>query len=150
MIRTKGEAGTGDIVEAVRHLRAIRAELRALAAAPPEELVARAKDLGAPIELVRQVAMSGELPVPNFAAGGVATPADAALVMELGAEAVFVGSGVFKSDDPARTAAAIVKATARFAEPAVVTEAASEAGAPMAGVAVGTLASDEFLAVRGW
>ncbi|MEM7310931.1 MAG: pyridoxal 5'-phosphate synthase lyase subunit PdxS [Planctomycetota bacterium] len=150
MIRTKGEAGTGDVVEAVRHLRKIQGEIRALAAAPPEELATRAKELGAPLELVREVASLGRLPVPNFAAGGVATPADAALVLGLGAEAVFVGSGVFHSGDPARTAAAIVKATARWREPAVVTEACAEAGAPMAGVAAAGLPDDARLAVRGW
>ena len=150
LIRTKGEAGTGDISEAVRHLRILGAELAALRVAPAEELVARAKDLGAPYELVRRVAAEGRLPVPNFAAGGVATPADAALVLSLGAEAVFVGSGVFHSDDPPRTAAAIVKATARYREPDVVAEACAEAGRPMAGVAAGALPAEERLAGRGW
>jgi len=150
MLRTKGEAGTGDVSEAVRHLRAIGAELRALLAAPEEELVTRAKELGAPVDVVRRVRAEGRLPVPNFAAGGVATPADAALCMTLGAEAVFVGSGVFKSNDPARTAAAIVKATARWSEPAVVAEAQAEAGAPMRGVARESLAPAELLQTRGW
>ena len=150
LIRTKGEAGTGDIVEGVRHLRRIRREIRELAAAPREELVARSKDLGAPLNLVSDVWERGSLPVPNFAAGGVATPADAALVMSLGAEAVFVGSGVFKSDDPARTAKAIVKATARFEDTGVVTEAARETGAAMAGMAAASLSEDARLATRGW
>jgi pyridoxal 5'-phosphate synthase pdxS subunit len=150
LIRTKGEAGTGDVVEAVRHLRAVNRELRALAAAPPDEVAARAKALGAPLELVRSIAATGRLPVPNFAAGGIATPADAALVMELGAEAVFVGSGVFHAEDPARTAAAIVKAVARHAEPAVVLEACAEAGAAMPGRAAASLEEPELLAARGW
>jgi pyridoxal 5'-phosphate synthase pdxS subunit len=149
LIRTKGEAGTGDVVEAVRHLRAIHGEMRALASSPSEELVVRAKELGAPLELVRGVHAAGRLPVPNFAAGGVATPADAALVMQLGAEAVFVGSGVFHSADPARTAAAIVKAVARHGEPAVVLEACAEAGAAMAGRSAASLSEAELLAVRG-
>jgi pyridoxal 5'-phosphate synthase pdxS subunit len=149
LIRTKGEAGTGDVVEAVRHLRAIHGEMRALTVAPAEELVSRARDLGAPLELVRDVALSGRLPVPNFAAGGIATPADAALVMQLGAEAVFVGSGVFHSAEPARTAAAIVKATARHAEPAIVLAACAEAGAAMPGRAAASLPAEELLAVRG-
>jgi len=150
MIRTKGEAGTGDVSEAVRHLRAIRGELRALCAAPAEELPTRAKELGAPLEVVRRVHASGELGVPNFAAGGVATPADAALVMELGAEAVFVGSGVFHSDDPARTAAAIVKATARHADAGTVCEAAGESGGAMRGTARDALPAAELLQTRGW
>ncbi len=150
LIRTKGEAGTGDVVEGVRHLRRIRREMRELAAAPREELVTRAKVLGAPLHLVTEVWERGSLPVPNFAAGGVATPADAALVMALGAEAVFVGSGVFKSDDPARTAKAIVKATARFDDAGVLTEASRETGAAMAGLAVAELPEEARLAVRGW
>jgi len=150
MIRTKGEAGTGDVSEAVRHLREISADLRALLAAPEEELVTRAKELGAPIDVLREVRRAGRLPVPNFAAGGVATPADAALCMSLGAEAVFVGSGVFKSTDPERTAAAIVKATARWREAAVVLEAQAEAGAPMKGIARESLGEDGLLSTRGW
>ncbi len=150
MIRTKGEAGTGNIVEAVKHLRRIHREMRELAAAPKEELMARAKELNAPYDLVRAVAATGKLPVPNFAAGGVATPADAALVMQLGAEAVFVGSGVFKSSDPKATAAAIVKATARYADAAIVAEACAEAGAPMRGLELSAIPADERLAVRGW
>jgi pyridoxal 5'-phosphate synthase pdxS subunit len=150
MIRTKGEAGTGDIVEAVRHLRLVQRELRAVVQAPREELMAMAKELRAPYEQVLRVHELGRLPVPNFAAGGVATPADAALVMALGAEAVFVGSGIFKSDDPARTAAAIVKATARWSEPGIVAEACREAGAPMRGLQAASIGAEERLATRGW
>ncbi len=150
LIRTKGEAGTGDVIEAVRHLRQIRRELRDLLAAEEDEVPARAKALGAPLEVARATRALGRLPVPSFAAGGIATPADAALVMSLGAEAVFVGSGVFKSADPARTAAAIVKATARWREAAVVLAAARESGAPMAGRARDELAAAELLQVRGW
>jgi pyridoxal 5'-phosphate synthase pdxS subunit len=150
MIRTKGEAGTGDIVEAVRHLRLVHRELRAVVQAPREELMAMAKELRAPYEQVLRVHELGRLPVPNFAAGGVATPADAALVMALGAEAVFVGSGIFKSDDPARTAAAIVKATARWNEPGIVAEACREAGAPMRGMQAASIGAEERLATRGW
>ena len=149
MLRTKGEAGTGDVSEAVRHLRLIRRELRALLAAPAEELYALAKEHRVPLHVVEETVRQGRLPVPNFAAGGIATPADAALCMELGAEAVFVGSGVFHSDDPARTAAAIVKATARFAEPGVVLEACGEAGQPMKGIARDQLAPEALLQVRG-
>ena len=150
MIRTKGEAGTGDIVEAVRHLRRIAQELRQLASAPLEELAACAKQLGAPLELVRQTAREGRLPVPNFAAGGIATPADAALAMSLGAEAVFVGSGIFKSADPARTAAAIVKATAGFEDAALLVAACRESGAPMRGTEATSLSAGERLQSRGW
>ncbi len=149
LIRTKGEAGTGDVAEAVRHLREIARAIRTLAAASAEELPALAKELGAPLELVRAVALEGALPVPNFAAGGIATPADAALVMGLGAEAVFVGSGVFKSDDPPRTAAAIVQATARFRDPAIVAQAARASGSAMKGIARDRLAEHELLQVRG-
>src|SRR5690349_13653893 len=151
LIRTKGEAGTGNIVEAVRHLRLVHQELRRVAQAPREELMAIAKELRAPYEQVLAVhALGGKLPVPNFAAGGVATPADAALVMALGAEAVFVGSGVFKSEDPVRTAKAIVKATARFRDRAVLVEAARESGTAMKGIAIESLAPEELLASRGW
>ncbi len=150
LIRTKGEAGTGDVVEAVRHLRRMRRELADLVAAGREELPARAKELGAPVEVVRAVHARGALVVPSFAAGGIATPADAALVMALGAEAVFVGSGVFKSDDPARTAAAIVKATAAHDDPAALLEACAQSGGPMRGRGARELAPDELLATRGW
>ena len=150
MLRTKGEAGTGNIVEAVRHLRLVNREIRQLTVAPREELMARAKELRAPFDLVERVAREGRLPVPNFAAGGVATPADAALVMQLGAEAVFVGSGIFKSQDPVATARAIVKATARFNEPKIVAEACAEAGLPMSGLEIRDIPPAERLATRGW
>ncbi len=149
LIRTKGEAGTGDVSEAVRHLRRIRRELRELFTASQDELVQRARELEAPLELVQEVWQEGALPVPNFAAGGIATPADAALAIELGAEAVFVGSGVFHSDDPEKTAAAIVKAVARPSDAANLLAASGESGTPMAGSAVHTLEERELLAVRG-
>ena len=149
MIRTKGEAGTGDISQAVQHLRSIQGEIRSIATARPEELVGRARDLGSPLALVQSVASEGRLPVPNFAAGGIATPADAALVMSLGAEAVFVGSGVFLSAQPEATAAAIVKAVSCFDNPAGVLEAQAEAGAPMEGVEIAGLAAPERFEGRG-
>jgi pyridoxal 5'-phosphate synthase pdxS subunit len=149
MIRTKGEAGTGDVSEAVRHLRKLRRQLARVRSAPADELPALAKHLRVPYALLVEVHSLGRLPVPNFAAGGIATPADAALAMSLGAEAVFVGSGVFKSADPARTAAAIVKATARFAEPGVVAEAQRETGGAMAGIARSELAEHQLLQTRG-
>jgi pyridoxal 5'-phosphate synthase pdxS subunit len=150
MIRSKGEAGTGDIVEAVRHLRTITGEIRRLTALDPAELPAVAKDLGAPLELVREVASRGRLPVVLFCAGGIATPADASLVMQLGAEGVFVGSGIFKSDDPAARAAAIVKATTFFADPVKVTEASEGLGAPMTSIETRSLPDGQLLADRGW
>jgi pyridoxal 5'-phosphate synthase pdxS subunit len=150
MIRTKGEAGSGNVVEAVRHLRRLGRELRELAASPPEELMARAKALGAPYELVVRVAGSGRLPVPNFAAGGIATPADAALCMALGAEAVFVGSGIFKSEDPAARARAIVHATTHWQDPAEVLAASRGLGTAMAGLALEAIPPAERLAGRGW
>jgi pyridoxal 5'-phosphate synthase pdxS subunit len=151
MIRTKGEAGSGDIVEAVRHMRAVKKDMRELAVMGDEELMTRAKELGAPYELVRMVADSGELPVPNFAAGGIATPADAALMMSLGAQAVFVGSGIFKSEDPKTFAEAIVKATTHWNDPAQVLEACRTISAPaMKGLDVSKLPSDELLQSRGW
>ncbi len=150
LIRTKGEAGTGDVSEAVRHLRLIRSELNALRSAAREELLAQAKHLNAPYDLVKRVWEEGRLPVPNFAAGGIATPADAALVMSLGAESVFVGSGIFKSEDPARTGAAIVKATARFQEANVLVEACRETGGAMKGMAVAQMPTEEQLQTRGW
>ena len=150
MIRTKGEAGSGNIVEAVRHLRRIGRELRALVQAPPDERMASAKALGAPYELVVQVAEAGRLPVPNFAAGGIATPADAALCMALGAEAVFVGSGIFKSEDPAARARAIVQATTHWQDPAELLAASRGLGAAMPGLALETLADEQRLARRGW
>ena len=150
LVRTKGEAGTGNIVEAVRHLRLVNQEIRRVVGAPREELMAIAKELRAPYEQVLAVHEQGRLPVPNFAAGGVATPADAALVMALGAEAVFVGSGIFKSDEPARTAAAIVKATARFRDRKILVEAARETGGAMKGIPIESLPKEELLAARGW
>src|SRR5207249_523492 len=137
MIRSKGEAGTGNIVEAVRHLRAITGDIKRLHATAPEELMTAAKELRAPYELVREVHDAGRLPVVLFCAGGVATPADAALVMQLGAEGVFVGSGIFKSDDPARTAAAIVRTTTHFQDPAIIAEVSKGLGAPMSGLEIG-------------
>ena len=150
MIRTKGEAGSGNIVEAVRHLRSVCGEIRALAALRVEELPGRAKELRAPLEPVLRVAETGRLPVPNFAAGGIATPSDAALCMALGAEAVFVGSGIFKSEDPARRAAAIVRATTHWDEPAEVLAASRGLGDAMPGIEMETLAEHERLANRGW
>jgi pyridoxal 5'-phosphate synthase pdxS subunit len=150
MIRTKGEAGSGNIVEAVRHLRSVCGEMRALAALRPEELPARAKELGASLDLVRRVAASGRLPVPNFAAGGIATPADAALCMSLGAEAVFVGSGIFKSEDPSARARAIVRATTHWDEAEEVLAASRGLRGAMPGIEMERLAAHERLANRGW
>jgi pyridoxal 5'-phosphate synthase pdxS subunit len=150
MIRTKGEAGSGDIVEAVRHLRRIGREMRELALAPRDELMARAKALGAPFELVVALAERGRLPVPNFAAGGIATPADAALCMSLGAEAVFVGSGIFKSEDPAARARAIVRATTHWQDADEVLAASRGLGAAMPGIASATIPVAERMAERGW
>lgn len=151
MIRTKGEAGSGDIVEAVRHMRQVMKDMRELTVMGDEELMDRAKELGAPYELVRMVADAGELPVPNFAAGGIATPADAALMMSLGAQAVFVGSGIFKSEDPATFATAIVSATTHWNDPEKVLDAARTIAAPaMKGIDVSTLEPDELLQSRGW
>jgi len=149
MIRTKGEAGSGNIVEAVRHLRQVCGEIRGLGALRPEELPARAKELRAPLELVQRVARNGRLPVPNFAAGGIATPADAALCMALGAEAVFVGSGIFKSEDPAARAR-VVRATTHWEEPEEVLAASRGLAAAMPGIELETLAEHERLANRGW
>jgi pyridoxal 5'-phosphate synthase pdxS subunit len=150
MIRTKGEAGTGNIVEAVRHIRALQSGIRQLQAMREDELFVAAKGLGAPIELVQQVASEGALPVVNFVAGGIATPADAALAMQLGAEGVFVGSGIFKSEDPARTANAIVQATTHFDNPQIIAEVSRGLGSPMRGLELGTIPEAERLAVRGW
>jgi pyridoxal 5'-phosphate synthase pdxS subunit len=150
MIRTKGEAGSGNIVEAVRHLRRVGREIRALVQAPRDEWMARAKEYGAPFELVVRVAETGKLPVPNFAAGGIATPADAALCMSLGAEAVFVGSGIFKSSDPAARAHAIVRATTHWQEPKEVLEASRGLGPAMPGLALEAIPESERLAKRGW
>jgi len=150
MMRTKGEAGTGDIVEAVRHIRSVTAGIRALAAMRQDELFSAAKELGAPYQLVVEVAASGRLPVVNFVAGGIATPADAALAMQLGAEGIFVGSGIFKSEDPATTAAAIVQATTHFDDPRIIAEVSRGLGAPMRGMSAASVPAEERLAVRGW
>jgi pyridoxal 5'-phosphate synthase pdxS subunit len=150
MIRTKGEAGSGNIVEAVRHMRTIQKEMKQLTVLGREEMVAESKKLQAPLELVEYVAAHGKLPVPNFSAGGIATPADAALVMQLGAEAVFVGSGIFKSDDPDARARAIVKAATYFNDPAKLLEASEELGKGMFGLDVASMPESERLAVRGW
>ena len=150
LIRTKGEAGTGDVIEAVRHIRQITREIRTITQLSEMELMAEAKHLGAPYELVRYVHEHGKLPVPNFAAGGVATPADASLLVQLGAEAVFVGSGIFKSDDPARRAAAIVKAVTFYDKPEEVLAVSKGLGAPMQGIASNELAEGQKLAARGW
>ena len=150
MIRTKGEAGSGNIVEAVRHIRTIVKEMKQLTVLGHEELVAESKKLQAPLELVEYVAKNGKLPVPNFSAGGIATPADAALVMQLGAEAVFVGSGIFKSSDPEARARAVVKAATYFNDPAKLLEASEELGMAMPGLDVSKLAEGELLQTRGW
>jgi pyridoxal 5'-phosphate synthase pdxS subunit len=150
MIRTKGEAGTGNIVEAVRHIRAVQGGIRALQAMREDELFVAAKELQSPLDLVQQIARDGRLPVVNFVAGGIATPADAALAMQLGAEGVFVGSGIFKSEDPARTAAAIVQATTHFDNPQVIAEVSKGLGSPMRGIELEAIPEAERLAVRGW
>ncbi|MEN8182064.1 MAG: pyridoxal 5'-phosphate synthase lyase subunit PdxS [Myxococcota bacterium] len=150
MIRTKGEAGSGNIVEAVRHLRQVMGEMRAVQALSADELATRAKELGAPLEWLRKVHETGRMPVPNFAAGGVATPPDAALCMALGAEAVFVGSGIFKSEDPAARARAVVRATTHWDDPAELAGACRGLGKAMEGIEMETLAESERLANRGW
>ncbi len=150
MIRTKGEAGTGDVVEAVRHARSVLGEIGRLRSVPDEELMAYAKEIGAPFELVKEIKELGHLPVVNFAAGGIATPADAALMMQLGVDGVFVGSGVFKSDDPARRGKAIVEATTHFNDPMILAEISKGLGEPMVGIGVSELPEAERLAVRGW
>lgn len=150
MIRTKGEAGTGNIVEAVRHLRTMRKEMRHLTLLSQDELMAESKRLQAPFELVLMVARDGRLPVPNFAAGGVATPADAALCMQLGAESVFVGSGIFKSSDPAARARAIVKAVTHYQDPKVLLEVSMDLDEPMKGIETDKLPESELLQTRGW
>jgi len=149
MIRSKGEAGTGNIIEAVRHLRDITDDIRRLQGLPQEELVSVARDLGAPYELVLQVHQTGRLPVPLLCAGGVATPADAALVMQLGAEGVFVGSGIFKSENPERRARAIVEATAHYRDPQVLLEVSRGLGEPMRGLDLGEIPEEQLLAGRG-
>jgi pyridoxal 5'-phosphate synthase pdxS subunit len=150
LLRTKGEAGTGNVVEAVRHMRAVMGGIRRLTLLPPEELMTEAKNLGAPYEIVKLVAAEGRLPVPNFAAGGIATPADAALMRLLGAEAVFVGSGIFKSSDPALRAKAIVRATTHFEDAAAVAEVSRGLGEAMPGIEMGALPEESRLQTRGW
>jgi pyridoxal 5'-phosphate synthase pdxS subunit len=150
LIRTKGEAGTGDVIEAVRHLRAINQEMAMITQLGDMELMAEAKRLQAPYELVRYVHEYGKLPVPKFTAGGIATPADASMLMQMGAESVFVGSGIFKSQDPARRAKAIVKAVSFYDKPAELLKISTGLGSAMSGVSVGELAEDQRLAVRGW
>jgi len=150
MIRTKGEAGTGNIVEAVRHMRAVQGAIRKLHGMAAEELASEAKAMGAPYSLVVEVAREGRLPVVNFAAGGVATPADASLMMQLGADGLFVGSGVFKSQEPARRAAAIVKATTHFRDPAILAEVSKGLGEAMPGLEISALPLEAKMAVRGW
>jgi pyridoxal 5'-phosphate synthase pdxS subunit len=150
LIRTKGEAGSGNIVEAVRHMRRVQSEIRKLSVLKDDELMAAAKQLGAPFEIVRQIAKTGKLPVPNFAAGGVATPADASLMMQLGAETVFVGSGIFKSTDPAARAKAIVLATTYYNDPQKLAEVSSELGEAMPGIDIASIPEEERLAKRGW
>jgi len=150
MIRTKGEAGTGNVVEAVRHVRAINSQLARLQALRQDELLAASKELNAPLELIRQAAESGGLPVVNFAAGGLATPADAALMMQLGVDGVFVGSGIFKSDDPASRAAAIVEATTSFNDPEVLAKVSRGLGEPMKGLEISAIGEENLLQTRGW
>ena len=150
MIRTKGEAGTGDVVEAVRHARQVFSEIRSLQAMPEEEVMSFAKNIGAPYELCLEVRELGRLPVVNFAAGGIATPADAALMMQLGVDGVFVGSGIFKSGDPAKRAAAIVKATTHYNEPKILAEISRNLGEPMVGRQVSNIPEQDLLAGRGW
>ena len=150
MIRTKGEAGSGNIVEAVRHMRAVMDSIRELVKTPQEELMAKAKDMGAPFELVVEIHKTGKLPVVNFAAGGVATPADAALMMQLGADGVFVGSGIFKSTNPAVRAQAIVKATTHYQDPEIIAEVSKNLGEAMPGLDIKQIPTEELLAPRGW
>ena len=150
MIRTKGEAGSGNIVEAVRHMRAVMDGISELVRTPQEELMAKAKDMGAPFELVSEIHKTGKLPVVNFAAGGVATPADAALMMQLGADGVFVGSGIFKSTDPSPRAQAIVKATTHYKDPAIIAEVSKGLGEAMLGLDIKQIPEDKLLASRGW
>jgi pyridoxal 5'-phosphate synthase pdxS subunit len=150
MMRTKGEAGSGNIVEAVRHMRAVTSGIRRLTMLGDEEMMAEAKNLGAPYELVRWVAKSGHLPVPNFSAGGFATPADAALMMQLGCDGIFVGSGIFKAENPSARAKAIVAATTYFDRPDILADASKSLGKAMRGLEIGAIPEEELLAGRGW
>lgn len=150
MIRTKGEPGTGDVIEAVKHMRTLNEDIRKVVSSPESELYHIAKELGAPYDLVKYVHDNGKLPVVNFAAGGVATPADAALMMQLGCDGVFVGSGIFKSGDPAKRAAAIVKAVTNYNDPKILAEISEDLGEAMVGINVYSLAEDEKMAKRGW
>lgn len=150
MIRTKGEPGTGDVIEAVKHMRTLNEDIRKVVSSPESELYHIAKELGAPYDLVKYVHNNGKLPVVNFAAGGVATPADAALMMQLGCDGVFVGSGIFKSGDPAKRAAAIVKAVTNYNDPKILAEISEDLGEAMVGINVYSLAEDEKMAKRGW
>ena len=150
MIRTKGEAGTGDVIEAVRHARTVLGDIRKLQSMPDEELMTYAKNIGAPYDLVRQTKELGRLPVVNFAAGGIATPADAGLMMQLGVDGVFVGSGIFKSGDPASRAKAIVEATTHYNNPEILAKVSENLGDAMVGINVSSLEDNELLAKRGW
>jgi len=150
MIRTKGEPGTGNVVEAVRHMRTVMSEMRALTLKPREELMSAAKDMGAPYDLVLYVAEHGKLPVVNFAAGGIATPADAALMMQLGVDGIFVGSGIFKSGDPKARAKAIVMATTHYKDAKLLAEISKDLGQPMSGIEISTLAESQRMQERGW
>ncbi len=150
MIRTKGEAGSGNVVEAVRHMRTIVSQMKKLTTLRDDELMREAKELGAPLEIIRQIAKTGKLPVPNFSAGGIATPADAALVRRLGAESVFVGSGIFKSSDPEARAKAVVKATTHFEDAKIILEAHEELGEAMRGLDIRQMDEKDMLSTRGW
>lgn len=150
MIRTKGEPGTGDVIEAVRHMRMVMSEIRKLQNLPEEEMMTAAKEMGAPYDLVLEVAKLGRLPVVNFAAGGIATPADAALMMQLGCDGIFVGSGIFKSGDPAKRAKAIVAATTHYQDPQTLAEVSKDLGEPMVGINISTLADIDRMQERGW
>ena len=150
MIRTKGEAGTGDVVEAVRHMRTVQSQIKQVFGMPDDQLTTFAKEIGASLELVRTVKEQGRMPVVNFAAGGVATPADAALMMQLGADGVFVGSGIFKSGDPSARAKAVVKAVTHYEDPGVIAEASRGLGEAMVGISARSIESKELLATRGW
>jgi pyridoxal 5'-phosphate synthase pdxS subunit len=150
MIRTKGEAGTGDVIEAVRHARTVLGDIRRLRTMPEEEVMSYSKEIGAPFEIVMETRESGRLPVVNFAAGGIATPADAALMMQLGVDGVFVGSGIFKSGDPAKRANAIVKATTHYMDPYILAEVSRDLGEPMVGRQISSIPEEELIADRGW